>query len=110
MSLLREITRCPHIQSCYTSSQSNHPCQKIISSQKEHAQSLDTFQVPETWSGNIEQAPILFLSSNPSIDENEEIPLLDGATLFSQEARDTTTDSLWCEAKRFVVLLGRAVA
>jgi hypothetical protein len=37
---------------------------------------LDQHQVPEPWSGDIEHAPILFLSSNPSFDENrsEEYP------------------------------------
>lgn len=33
-----------------------------------------TFQLPEPWSGQIDIAPLLFISSNPSIDELEEYP------------------------------------
>ncbi|MFL5624283.1 MAG: uracil-DNA glycosylase family protein [Ktedonobacteraceae bacterium] len=73
MGLLHEITRCPNIQMYFSSPQCNNPCARIISTQ--HASSIDMFQVPEPWSGNLEHAPILFLSSNPSINGVEEIPL-----------------------------------
>lgn len=82
MDLLHEITRCPNIQHCYATHQSTHPCASIISVQKNaHPGHMDQHQVPEPWSGDIAHAPILFLSSNPSIDENssqehqEEFPL-----------------------------------
>jgi hypothetical protein len=77
MELLQEITRCPLIQAWFASPQSPNPCAKIIAFQHTiHQETLDQHQVPEPWSGNIQQAPILFLSSNPSIDEQEEYPLL----------------------------------
>jgi hypothetical protein len=72
MDLLREITRCPNIQQWLASPQSNNPCSKIISIQNSH--SLADHQIPEPWSGDLEHAPILFLSSNPSIGEAEEFP------------------------------------
>ena len=76
MELLHEITRCPLIQVWFTSPQSPNPCAKVIAFQHLiHPESLDQHQVPEPWSGNIQQAPILFLSSNPSIDGKEEYPL-----------------------------------
>jgi hypothetical protein len=40
-----------------------------------HPTSLDQHQVPEPWSGDLKRAPLLFISSNPSIDEKEEYPL-----------------------------------
>ena len=76
MELLHEITRCPLIQACFASPQSPNPCSNIIAIQQiAHPKSLDQHQVPEPWSGNLQRAPILFLSSNPSIDEQEEYPL-----------------------------------
>ncbi len=81
MDWLHEITHCPNIQHCYDTRQGSHPCSKIISVQRSYPHNLDQHQVPEPWSGDIEHAPILFLSSNPSIDEKpsieeqEEFPL-----------------------------------
>lgn len=75
MDLLHEITRCPNIQQWFASPQSSNPCAKIISVQ--HSRSLNDHQVPEPWSGDLEHAPILFLSSNPSFDEEK------GVTLWS---------------------------
>src|SRR5690348_3278190 len=75
MDLLHTIAHCPHIQHCYVTHQGAHPCSKIISVQRSYPYHLDEHQVPEPWSGDIEHAPILFLSSNPSLDERDEFPL-----------------------------------
>ncbi len=74
MDWLHEITHCPIVQQWFTDHNSTNPCANVISSQG--VQSLEHFQVPEPWSGDIEHAPILFLSSNPSFEENrsEEYP------------------------------------
>jgi hypothetical protein len=69
--LLFQITRCPIVNVAFHS-QTTHPCRKIIESQ--NAASLSTFQLSEPWNGLLETAPILFLSSNPSIDSTEEYP------------------------------------
>lgn len=69
--LLIEITHCPIVKLAFTSN-SEHPCRKIIRSQS--AASLSEFQLSESWNGQIESAPILFLSSNPSIDAVEDYP------------------------------------
>ncbi len=68
--LLVEIAHCPIVKSirsgeCPISS----PCKKIVGSQ-----TSASFQLPEPWSGQINAAPILFVSSNPSIDELEQYP------------------------------------
>ncbi len=46
-----------------------HPCREIIKSQGQTYPNL--FQIPEPWVGHIDKAPLLFLSSNPSIDEKD---------------------------------------
>ena len=65
--LLLAITRCPELKTARAIGA--HPCSKIA-----RVQPQAVYQVPEPWSGHIETAPILFLASNPSIDENEIFP------------------------------------
>lgn len=72
MELLREIVHCPNVEICRTNSQQSHPCAAIVGLQM--SKSKEDYQVPELWSGHLEQARILFLSSNPSISETEEYP------------------------------------
>jgi hypothetical protein len=45
------------------------PCHTVVS-----LQAGKSFQVPEPWSGHIDIAPLLFVSSNPAIDELEVYP------------------------------------
>ena len=65
--LLKEISSCPFVASIRAGQ--SGPCQKIVQTQTGVA-----FHSPEPWSGRIDIAPILFLSSNPSIDEEEMYP------------------------------------
>ena len=60
-ALLLEIARCPNVRlgRCHEG-----PCSAIVSTQTGAAES--EHQVPEPWSGSL-SAPILFISSNPSI-------------------------------------------
>ena len=66
--LLLSITMCKNVQ--IASGDENHPCHEIVSLQSDS----DEFQLPEPWSGNLESSKILFISSNPSIDESEAYP------------------------------------
>lgn len=75
ITLLSEIVHCPHARDCQEGRAAENPCHKIVKSQSEL--NLEKFQVPEPWSGQIEQAPILFLSSNPSIGPDEDYPTWD---------------------------------
>ena len=68
MSLLLEIARCKHVESCLNSVNSQNKCNQIVQYQ---AKTLAHFQVPEPWSGNLKTAPILFLGSNPSISTSD---------------------------------------
>lgn len=72
MTLLHEIARCPVVDLCLRDRSAKHPCREIVLSQS--SASLNEHQVPEPWSGHLEQAPILFLSSNPSISLAEAYP------------------------------------
>ncbi|NOZ45960.1 MAG: hypothetical protein GXO79_04175 [Chlorobi bacterium] len=63
--LLIEIARCENFFNC-----KNTDCENIVNFQKQ----VDK-QLPEPWNGNIENSRILFISSNPSINENEIYPL-----------------------------------
>jgi uracil-DNA glycosylase len=71
-NLLREITRCPNVLSCFQGNINSHPCSRII--QHQRTESINQYQVPEPWSGDIGEAAVLFLSSNPSISSEEEYP------------------------------------
>jgi len=71
-NLLHEIVHCPHARKCLEDLATENPCCEIVGYQR--PLDLDEFQVPEPWSGHIEQAPILFLSSNPSIGSDEVYP------------------------------------
>lgn len=66
MGLLVDIARCPNVAHCLSTATTTHPCAKVVHSQD--AGSVGEFQSPEPWSGNIRSAPILFVSSNPSIE------------------------------------------
>jgi len=73
--LIRSVIDCPNIRKCLNNNEAlNHPCSKIVNSQQ--AKSFDEYQLPEPFNGNIEEAPILFISSNPSIDRFEEYPMI----------------------------------
>ncbi len=63
--LLIEIARCDNFLDC-----KNTDCEKIVNFQNQTDK-----QLPEPWNGNIENCEILFISSNPSINENEIYPL-----------------------------------
>ncbi len=71
-NLLHEITHCPHALMCLENPSTDNPCRDIVGYQ--NSLDLNNFQIPEPWSGQIEQAPILFLSSNPSIGSDEVYP------------------------------------
>lgn len=61
-TLLLQLARCPNL--------GLGPCAKIAAVQAGFAER----QVPEPWNGDLAHAPILFVSSNPSIGEVEDYP------------------------------------
>jgi hypothetical protein len=75
MDLLHEIAKCQNVAINFAQKNQPHPCCSIVESQE--VSKINDFQVPEPWSGRISSAPILFISSNPSISNEEEYPRWD---------------------------------
>lgn len=71
MPLPEDIVRCDEI--ARANGNPHHPCRKILSVQRDIAGSQN-YQVPEPWRGDIHHAPLLFISSNPSIDLLDDAP------------------------------------
>lgn len=73
--VLLSVARCIHLASCLAG-EDTHPCAVIVSSQRDYATLAHptSHQLPEPWVGHLDVAPILFLSSNPSIDPDEDFP------------------------------------
>jgi hypothetical protein len=67
MNLLHTIVRCPNVEQCYSTGQS--ACCDIINLQRSVSVTISQHHVPEPWSGDIEHAPILFISSNPGFNK-----------------------------------------
>lgn len=63
--LALDIARCTQLP--YADQDPSHPCHRVVAAQG--ATPIPRRQVPEAWAGNIAEAPVLFLSSNPSISE-----------------------------------------
>ncbi len=61
--LLLRIARCPLVSAAH---QGGQPCSEIVACQR--VNDADR-QVPEAWAGNLRDARVMFLSSNPSISE-----------------------------------------
>lgn len=75
------IARCPNVAACLNGDGSGHPCATIvlnqwvgISREERLARWHEAHQLPEPWDGHLETAPILFVSSNPSISGNVQSP------------------------------------
>ncbi len=75
--LLVSICRCPQIELARDASDRGvaHPCAQIVLDQTDRA--AGRFQVPEPWSGHIESAKLLLISSNPSRGEHDYYPTAD---------------------------------
>ena len=97
-ALLDEITNCPHVQQCLKDAAHENPCREIVESQANLG--VMKFQVPEPWSGQIDTAPILFLSSNPSIGFDEIYPTQDWS---SEEVYDYFNHRFGGSRKAWVV-------
>jgi uracil-DNA glycosylase len=70
---LLEITRCCVIEGCLTDSDEHcGGCRRIVECQK--APRLSHFHLPEPWNGRLTTALILFVSSNPSLNQDELFP------------------------------------
>lgn len=71
--LLVTIARCPVVTECVTTD-IGHPCAGVVRHQwpgipaeERRSRWRQEHHIPEPWLGHIEEAPILFISSNPSL-------------------------------------------
>ena len=72
--LLLEIVRCPVVEWALTDDTRGKDCREVVRWQRKPFEDRFT---PEPWSGHLASAAILFLSSNPSSGEPEEVLPLD---------------------------------
>jgi len=73
--LLFNIAKCNNFISLISKTSSVHPCNEIVNSQLTvGAKHINDFQIPEPWNGDIINAPILIISSNPSYSKDELYP------------------------------------
>lgn len=68
-SLLHEIARCPVMHDALGGRR--NPCSKVVAAQGAPS---EKHHLPEPWNGDLERAPILFISSNPSVNAAEHYP------------------------------------
>jgi hypothetical protein len=97
LTLLLEIAHCPSMVACLNDPQQPHPCAQIVGTQLEHGNALH--QIPEPWNGDLCNAPVLFISSNPSISAAERYPDLgwpnpEIATFFQQRFGNLPTSPI----------------
>lgn len=94
-NLLLEIAKCCEVEKAKTDN--NHPCHKIVCSQNDLG--IKDFQLPEPWNGHLDTAEILFISSNPSIDPNENYPTASwndkDIISFFENRFDNTPNNQW---------------
>jgi hypothetical protein len=76
--LALDISSCSEVSKALTDG--SHPCHEVVDWQSKQW-NPQVFQItnsqmhrPEAWTGDLENAPILFLSSNPSFDSEENYP------------------------------------
>jgi hypothetical protein len=69
--VLLQVACCPAADPAIHAGQ-EHPCSTVVCAQgKSHR---GDFQLPEPWRGDIENAPLLFVSSNPSFNPGGDAP------------------------------------
>lgn len=75
--LLFDIAKCDNFCSLITHASISNSCNDIINFQRtQSAVRNNDFQIPEPWSGDITNAPILVISSNPAYSKAEIYPTL----------------------------------
>lgn len=101
LTLMREIATCPRIRGAWSG---YGACAEVVQSQG--ASCVNEIQVPEPWNGGIQDAPLLFISSNPAFAPDEDYPTWadadDGHNLDQMAERDALIHGFF--ADRFEAL------
>lgn len=96
--LLEKISNCENIKICLEGDIDN-PCYKIVSNQDK-----DNFQLPEPWNGDLENAPVIILGSNPSINEEEMYPDSSWNIDEKFEFHSERFSGKWTKEQKYVML------
>ena len=78
-NLARQIASCPSVETAYSG---QHQCSDIVGWQRIELRKLgvpesqirNRLHRPEPWAGNLSSAKIVYLSSNPSFNDDENFP------------------------------------
>jgi hypothetical protein len=72
VDLAKKICACTELKNALSGS--GHPCQKVAQTQDAMIIGNESLrQRPEPWIGNLQEAKVLFISSNPSISDDENV-------------------------------------
>lgn len=93
--LLLEISNCPIVSFCLNvHNAGEHPCSAVVEAQP--GRSILDRQVPEPWNGNLRDAKLLFLSTNPSFGMLEEYPTGNSCEWPDERTVDFFTNRFGC--------------
>lgn len=99
IKLFEEIQYCENIKKYYSGEVTN--CDEIINSQGEKE---EDFQLPEPWNGDIVNAPILIISSNPSFNEKELYPTIKWKEEDRKDFYFNRFQSRWTKEEKYIKL------
>lgn len=99
MRLFEEIQYCENIKKYYNGEVTS--CDEIIKSQDEKE---ENFQLPEPWNGDIVNAPILIISSNPSFNEKELYPTIKWKEEDRKDFYLNRFQSRWTKEEKYIKL------
>ncbi|MEJ6467234.1 uracil-DNA glycosylase family protein [Fusobacterium ulcerans] len=99
MKIFEEIQCCENIKKYYNGETTN--CDEIIKSQREKE---EDFQLPEPWNGDIVNAPILIISSNPSFNEKELYPTIKWKEEDRKDFYFNRFQSRWTKEEKYIKL------
>ncbi|MFZ2228684.1 MAG: hypothetical protein WA090_04785 [Candidatus Nanopelagicaceae bacterium] len=92
LSLALSISSCAEV--CKALQDGSHDCHEVVNWQAgQWAPKIDSLvgspmHRPEAWTGDLERAPIIFLSSNPSFDAMENFPSWDTKSWSDEDISD----------------------
>lgn len=99
--LIVDISRCPNIDICLSGRDRSHPCYDVVNSQ---AVGVEDFHLPEPWRGDLVNAPILFVSSNPSVSHETRHPTRSWSEVDVVDYYNNSFNGHWVKDDRFYLL------
>jgi hypothetical protein len=87
-NLARSICSCSELSKAL--GDSSHPCHKVVMTQNAMLQGdEDMRQRPEPWIGNLQNSKVLFVSSNPSISDDQDVSIRENFPTFGVSEDDS---------------------